>query len=134
MALSTEEEKIAIESIRKELTDLYNGKRVLPMSERDEVKYLIFRSALFKCIDRGRGIAAPSNGLEKRMIADMMREHPVEDIFAIFDMGKKAKTGNEEAKLDLSNWYSGAKLYHGLGTDGARKTAGRILQKYRTED
>jgi hypothetical protein len=129
MPLSAEEEEIAIESIRKELTDLYN---VLPMSRRDAWKYRIFESALFKCIDSGQGIARAKNGIEKRMIADLVREHPVEDIFAIFDMGKLAKAENEEAVLDLSNWYSGSKLYHGLMTGGCRKQAEGILQKYRT--
>ena len=133
MALSTEEEEKILDEARNELNNFYNGNRESIIFGYNKEKCRGFVSALFKCIYRGYGIAAPSNGLEKRMIADLVREYPVEDLFAIFDMGKMAGAGNKEARLDLVKWYSAQSSCHGLMADGIRREANRILKKYRTE-
>ena len=116
----------------KALNAFYRGDPKYIFPNYNEEKCRGFVSALFKCIDRGRGIAAPSNGLEKKAMADMMREHYITDVFAIFNMGKLAKAGNEEARFDLVKWYASSN-YRGLVAEAEKRHAARILQKYRTE-
>jgi hypothetical protein len=116
----------------KALNAFYRGDPKYIMPGYNEEKCKGFVSALFKCIDRGQGIAAPSNGLEKRAMADLMREHYVDELSAIFNMGKLAKAGNEEARFDLVKWYSAAS-YRGFMERGEKRQAESILQKYRTE-
>jgi len=133
MVLPEEEQEKILNEARNELNRFYNGDPEIIIFGYNEEKCKIFVSALFKCIYGGQGVAAPRNGLEKRMIADLVRKYPVEDLFAIFDMGKMAGAGNKEARLDLVKWYSAQSGNHGLMAGGVRREAERILKKYRTE-
>jgi hypothetical protein len=132
MALSEEEQEKILDGIREQLNSFYNGDPKYIMPGYNEEKCRGFVRSLFKCMYRGRGIAVPMDSKEKETIADLVREYPVEDLFAIFDMGKMAMAGNREARFDLVKWYSAAS-YRGLMERGERRQAHRILQKYRTE-
>ena len=102
------------------------------MSDRDEWKCRTFEGALYKCIARGNGEEIPMDGIEKHLVADLVREHPVDELFSIFDMGKKAMAGYKQARIDLINWYHGAKLSDGVMAAGDKRYAKKMLSEYRT--
>ncbi len=132
MVLQEEEQERILEGIREQLNSFYNGDPKYIMPGYNEEKCRGFVKSLFKCIYGGQGISIPMDGKEKKTIADLVREYPVEDLFAIFDMGKMAGAGNKEARFDLVKWYSTAS-YHGIMEGGIRRQADRILHKYRTK-
>lgn len=102
------------------------------MSDRDEWLCKTFESGIYKCIARGKGAKVPMDGIEKHLVADLVREHPVDELFSIFDMGKKAMAGYKQARIDLINWYHGAKLSDGVMAERNRRYAKNILQAYKT--
>ncbi len=118
----------------KALNSFYKGDlKYIIFGGGSKEDYQRFESALFKLIDKGNGIANPRDKREKKIIADLVRNYPVEDLFAIFDMGKLAKAGNEEAQLDLLKWYSGAIHPSKLMARGCKQQAEEAIQKYRTK-
>ncbi len=133
MALSEEEQEKILDGIRKDLNNFYNGNSEGIIPGYNAEKCRGFVRSLFKCIYGGRGIAIPMDGKEKKTIADLVREHPVEDLFAIFDMGKMAGAGNKEARFDLVKWYSAQNYKGNVTVRGCKREAAKILQKYRTE-
>lgn len=132
MALTEEQEK-TWEEMKWHLNNFYNGNSEYIIADYNPEKCRGFVKSLFKCIYGGRGIAIPMDGKEKKTIADLVREHPVEDLFAIFDMGKRAGAGNKQARFDLVKWYSAQNYKGNVTVRGCKREAARILQKYRTE-
>jgi hypothetical protein len=114
----------------KALNAFYRGDPKYIFPNYNEEKCRGFVKSLFKCMCRADGKKIPMDSSEKKTIADLVRTYPVEDLFAIFDMGEKAMKGSEEARLDLVKWYSSAS-YRGISAGAEKRNAYRILQRYR---